>query len=193
MVFFIIFNGILLLDLWKMNNIWTWKIELFKSKNWSIEVQVDFNKEMVWLDVYKIANIFWKDRSTIQRHIKKIYERSELDKKSTCANFAQVQTEWDRKIKRNIEFYNLDMILSIWYIVNSKEAIQFRKWSTKILKNHLVQWYSINPKRLSETGIDEFEKAVALIKRMSFRVNLYCEKSFYKNNENERILCIYSF
>jgi hypothetical protein len=96
------------------------------------------------------------------RHIKNIYKTGELFEKSTCAKFAQVQKEGNRILKRNILYYNLDMIISFGYRVNSKRGTQFRIWATNLLKQHLIQGYTIKQKRLKEQSdkIFELQKAV---------------------------------
>ncbi len=142
-----------------------WEIKIYESKNWTVDVHVNFDDETVWLNSYQIASIFWKDRTTIQRHIKNIYSSWELDEESTCAKSAQVQNEWSRKIKRNINLYNLDLILAVWYRTNSKSASNFRKWASNIIKNYLIKWYSINQKRLQEKWYQELEKTLDLFKQ----------------------------
>lgn len=139
-------------------------IKIFKTRKGDTKIQVRLEKETVWLDVYQIASIFWKDRTTIQRHIKNIYNTWELMEEWTCAKNAQVQIEWKRSIKRASNFYNLDMILSVGYRVNSKEATSFRIWATSILKDYIVKWYSLNQKRLQEKGYKDLEWAIKLVK-----------------------------
>ncbi len=143
----------------------TWGIIIYKAKNWETEIDVKLKDETVWLNLNQIADLFGRDKSVISRHIRNIYKTQELNRDQTVAFFATVQKEWKKSVERQIEYYNLDAIISVWYRVNSKNATNFRIWATSVLKNHLVQWYSINTKRLSETGLDEFEKAVALIKK----------------------------
>ena len=108
-------------------------ILIYTTKDGNIDVKLE--QETVWLNVEKIAELYGKDRSNIQRHIKHIYEEEELDKDSTCAFFAQVQKEGSRNITRQIPYYNLDVILSVGYRVSSKTATQFRKWATSVLHN----------------------------------------------------------
>lgn len=140
------------------------EIQIYKDKTWDIDVQVNFKEETVWLDSYQIASIFWKDRTTIQRHIKNIYWSWELDKNLTCAKNAQVKNEWERLVKRDKNLYNLDMILSIWYRTNSEKAMQFRKWVSNILKEYLIKWYAVNQKRLEEKWYKELENTLNLFK-----------------------------
>ena len=142
-----------------------WEIKIYQAKSWNIDVKVSFEEETVWLDVYQIASIFWKDRSTIQRHIKNIYFSWELDEDSTCVKNAQVQIEWKRSVKRDKNLYNLDIILVIWYRTNSEKAMHFRKWVTNIIKDYLIKWYSINQNRLQERWYKELENTLNLFKK----------------------------
>jgi hypothetical protein len=126
------------------------KIELYKSPNGETQVQVRFEKESVWLTLNQIAELFGRDKSIVSRHLKNIYIQKELDYDSTVAKNATVQNEGKRKVEREIEFYNLDAIISVGYRVNSKQGTQFRIWATQRLKEYLIQGYSINKKRLAE-------------------------------------------
>ena len=90
--------------------------------------------ENIWLTQAKIAELFDTERSVVTKHLQNIFSEGELDKNSTCANFAQVQIEGKRQVERDIEFYNLDAIISVGYRVNSAQATQFRIWATERLK-----------------------------------------------------------
>ncbi len=109
------------------------------------EIQVKLEKGSVWLDAHSIAKVFSVNRPAIVKHINNIYKTGELDRKSTCSILEQVAA--DGKI-RKMNMYNLDMIISVGYRVNSKRATQFRIWATKTLKQHLIKGYTINEKRL---------------------------------------------
>lgn len=125
-------------------------IELYKSSNGETQVEVRFENESVWLSLKQISDLFGRDKSVISRHLKNIYTELELDYNSTVAKNATVQTEGKRNITREIEYYNLDAIISVGYRVNSKQGTQFRIWATNRLKEFLIQGYSINQKRLEE-------------------------------------------
>ena len=125
-------------------------IELYKSQSGETQIEVRFENETVWLSLNQISELFGRDKSVISRHLKNIYNEEELDYDSTVAKNATVQKEGNRTITRNIEFYNLDAIISIGYRVNSKQGTQFRIWATNRLKEYLIQGYSINDKRLKE-------------------------------------------
>lgn len=125
-------------------------IELYKSSNGETQIEVRFENETVWLSLNQIAELFGRDKSVISRHLKNIYKESELDYNSTVAKNATVQTEGKRNITREIDYYNLDAIISVGYRVNSKQGTQFRIWATNRLKEYLIQGYSVNQKRLQE-------------------------------------------
>lgn len=125
-------------------------VELYKAANGESQIEVRFENESVWLTLNQIAELFGRDKSVISRHLKNIYKEAELDFSSTVAKNATVQNEGKRRIKRNVEFYNLDAIISVGYRINSKQGTQFRIWATNRLKEYLIQGYAINNKRLNE-------------------------------------------
>lgn len=124
------------------------KIAKFVDNSFEIDVRADINNETVWLSQEEMALLFDVDRTRIVRHINNIYKDKELDVASTCAENAQVQIERNRKVNRTIKIYNLDMIISVGYRVKSQRGIIFRKWANKVLKEYLIQGYSINKKRI---------------------------------------------
>jgi death-on-curing family protein len=123
-------------------------------------------KNTVWLDAHLIAQLFDVNRPAIVKHINNIYKTGELDKKSTCSILEQVAA--DGKI-RKMNLYNLDMIISVGYRVNSKRATQFRIWATKTLKEHLVKGYTINEKRLlqAKNQFKELQGAISFLQEKS--------------------------
>lgn len=140
------------------------EIILYKAKDGSAQVDVTLQNETVWLSLNQIANLFKRDKSVISRHIKNVYETHELRRNSTVANFATVQMEGGKEVKRSIEYYNLDMILSIGYRVNSKRGTQFRIWATDVLRRHLIDGFTIHRKRLEEKGLKELQHAIDLVR-----------------------------
>lgn len=140
-------------------------IIVYQSKRGAIEFREDLKSETIWANLQEIANLFETDKSGISRHIKNIFGSEELNPKSTVANFATVQTEAGRRVKRKIDYYNLDLILSVGYRVNSKKATLFRQWATKTLRQHITQGYTINKKRVSQ-NLDQFLKAVNDVKTL---------------------------
>jgi len=121
---------------------------LYNSPNWEVKVEVFLHKENIWLNQNRIAELFNVDISTINEHIKNIYKIWELDEKWTIRKFPIVQKEWSRDVNRNINFYNLDTIIAVWYRVNSKQATQFRIWATNILKEYIIKGFSMDDDRL---------------------------------------------
>ncbi len=126
------------------------KIEIYQGENGQTQIEVKFELETVWLNQKQMAELFGKDVRTINEHIKTIYNSHELEKDPTIRNFRIVQLEGKRKIERNIDHFNLDMIISVGYRVNSKNGIKFRQWATQRLKDFLVQGFAINEQRLSQ-------------------------------------------
>lgn len=124
-------------------------IIVFNDEDICLEVNFDKEHDTVWLTQNEMAILFGVDRTRIVRHIANIYRDGELDELSTSAENAQVRLEGNREIKRTVKIYNLDMIISVGYRVNSKKGIIFRKWASNILKNYLVEGYVVNEKRLS--------------------------------------------
>ena len=147
--------------------------EIILFENQSIKLEVNMKDETVWLSLDQMAKLFDRDKSVISRHIKNAL-KEELDN-STVANFATVQKEGNRDITRNIEYYNLDMIISVGYRVKSYNGIIFRKWATKILKDHLLKGYTVNQKRL-----DYLEKTVKLI-NIANRIDYKLDNNEYKD------------
>lgn len=124
----------------------------YKSEDGNIQLNVKLEKDTVWLTQSQMSNLFGVDRTVIVRHIRNIYKSAELSEDATCAKNAQVQEEGGRTVRRTIPYYNLDMIISVGYRVNSKNATQFRIWATSILKQYLIKGYAINDQRLQQLG-----------------------------------------
>ena len=131
------------------------KNEIILFENQGVKLEVNLKDETVWLTQKQMAELFDKDRRTITRHIQNIYKDNELEENSVCSFFEH--TAEDGK-KYNVQYYNLDMIISVGYRVNSKRGIAFRKWATQILKDFMLKGYAVNQKRL-----DYLEKTVQLI------------------------------
>jgi len=128
------------------------EIIIYQTPDNQSQVEVQFEGETFWLSLNQIATLFNRDKSVISRHLRNIYNEGELEQGETVAKNATVQMESGRKVKREIEYYNLDAILSVGYRVNSKRGTQFRQWATQRLKDYLVKGYGINQKRLEELG-----------------------------------------
>ncbi|HLP05785.1 MAG TPA: virulence protein RhuM/Fic/DOC family protein [Paludibacter sp.] len=126
------------------------KIEIYKTSDNQTELNVQFDADTVWLSQAQMAYLFDKDVRTINEHIKNIYQTGELEIVSTIRKFRIVRQEGKREVQRSIDHYNLDMIISVGYRVNSKRGTQFRQWATQRLKDYLVNGYAINEKRLAQ-------------------------------------------
>ena len=133
------------------------QILIFEAENHSVQVRLD--GETVWLSLQQLADLFQRDKSVISRHLKNVFDCNELVRDSVVAKNAT--TAADGKTYQ-VEHFNLDVIISVGYRVNSARATQFRQWATRILKQHLVQGYTLNQRRLKERGI-EFEQVIALL------------------------------
>ena len=142
------------------------ELAIYQAKNGEIKLKEDADNETIWANQKDISEIFGVERSVVTKHIRNIYKDNEVDKSATCAKIAQVQKEGKRTVKRDVEYYNLDIILAVGYRTNSKIAIEFRKWATKTLKEHIVQGYTINKERLQK-NYDEFLQVVEDIKVLS--------------------------
>ena len=154
----------------------TGQIILFQTQGGETKVEVRLADESVWLTADQMAELFQRDRSTIQRHIKRIYEEDELKPDSTCAFFAQVQTEGKRRVERQISIYNLDMIISVGYRVNSHRGVQFRQWATQVLKEYMIKGFAMNDELLKNAGQGNyFDELLARIRDIRSS-----EKIFYR-------------
>ncbi len=126
------------------------EIILFETEDNEVKLEVPVNEETVWLNRQQMAELFDRDVKTIGKHINNAL-REELDE-STVANFATVQMEGNRKVERNIEFYNLDVIISVGYRVKSKRGVEFRRWANSVLKQYILKGYAVNDRRVAQLG-----------------------------------------
>jgi len=148
--------------------------EIILFENQGVKLEVNLKDETVWLTQKQMAELFDKDRRTITRHIQNIYKDRELEENAVCSFFEH--TAGDGK-KYNVQYYNLDMIISIGYRVNSKRGILFRKWATNILKEYMLKGYAINQKRLEY--LEKTIKLIDIANRMDNRL---------ENNDAKEIL-----
>ncbi len=140
-------------------------IVVYQAKSGALELRADTRKDTFWLTQQQIAELFDVQKAAISKHIKNIFDSGELEQKSTVSILETVQIEGSRRIKRNIEYYNLDLVLSIGYRVNSKQATHFRQWATKVLKEHITKGFTIN-KSVVKRNYAEFQKAIEDIKAL---------------------------
>ena len=140
----------------------TSSIMIYVTEDNQISLDVKMDGETVWLSQSQMALLFDTDRTSILRHIKNIYKIGELEENSTCAKIAQVRMEGKRQVTREIPFYNLDMIISVGYRVNSIRGTQFRIWANRVLKDYLIKGYAINDK-LKLERYNELKNVVRLL------------------------------
>jgi hypothetical protein len=137
----------------------TSSIEIYELNNGGASVEVKFEGDTVWLNLNQLSELFGRDKSVISRHLRNIYQDGELNEMATVAKNATVQMEGNRRVKRDLEFYNLDAILSVGYRVNSKQGTHFRIWATQKLNDHRIKGFTANRERLKQ-----LRQSVELIK-----------------------------
>ena len=130
----------------------TTDLVLFNSSDGKISVPVAVNNETVWLTLDQISALFQRDKSTISRHIRNVFQENELERDATVAKFATVQEEGSRRVEREIDYYNLDVIISVGYRVKSQRGVEFRKWANTVLKDFILKGYAVNENRLRQLG-----------------------------------------
>ena len=151
---------------------------IFTNQSTGVEVEVRVENGTVWLTQKLIATLFDVDRSVVTKHINNLYQECELNKEATCAIFAQVQLEGNRQITRKVDFYNLDVIISVGYRTNSQRATSFRQWATGVLRDFALRGYVIDRKRMENglfLGEDYFEHLLAEIREIRLS-----ERRFYQ-------------
>lgn len=155
------------------------QIAIYQSSDGSTQVEVRLEHETLWLSLQQIAELFGRDKSVISRHLRNIYREDELSPEATVAKNATVQNEGDRTVSRQIEYYNLDAIISVGYRVNSKQGTQFRIWANRVLKDYLVQGYALNKQRLEaqQEKLAELKQAIALSSRLIHNKDLSTPES----------------
>lgn len=138
------------------------QIQIYQSEDGQVSLQVSLENETVWLNQAQMAILFDKNVRTINEHIGNVFSEGELVKDSTIRKFRIVRQEGTRQVQREVEHYNLDVIISVGYRVKSKRGVQFRQWATQVLKQFLVQGYALNQRHLQEKGV-EFNQALSLL------------------------------
>ena len=126
------------------------EIVIYQTEDGQAKLDVRLEKETIWLNLNQIVLLFERDKSVVSRNIRNVYREGELTEPATVAKYATVQTEGGRTVERFIEFYNLDVIISVGYRVKSLRGTQFRIWATQVLKDHIVKGYTVNEKLLRD-------------------------------------------
>lgn len=154
-------------------------IVFYTDEEGNIQIEVILQDENVWLNIESLTKLFKIDRTGITRHINNIYKDKELEENSTCAKIAQVQNEGNRSVTRNIAYYNLDMIISIGFRINSKPAIKFRTWANKIIKEYMIQGFSLNEERFlkgKKSDQEYFKRLLEKIKLIRTSERMFYQK-----------------
>lgn len=140
------------------------EIVIYQSEDGRTQIDVKLEGETVWLSQAQMSELFQTDRTVINRHIRNIYKSGELEEKATCAKNAQVRVEGSRAVSRTIPYYNLDMIISVGYRVNSIRGTRFRQWANSVLKQYLIKGYAVN-ERIRKQQIAELRQLVQVAGR----------------------------
>jgi len=134
------------------------EIVIFKTSDNTVSVDVRFEGETVWLTQAQLVDLYGSSKANVSEHIKHIFEEEELSKEATVRKFRTVQTEGSRNVEREIEYYNLDMIISLGYRIKSKIATQFRQWATKRLNEYIRKGFTMDDERLKQAGGGDYWK-----------------------------------
>ena len=153
-------------------------IIFYNDEDGNTKIEVLLENENVWLTQIALSKLFDTTRNNITLHISNIYKEGELEENSTSKDFLQVQTEGNRTVKRNVKVYNLDMIISIGFRVNSKKAIKFRTWANKIIKDYMVQGFALNDDRFMKARKSDQEYFKILLERI--KLIRTSERMFYQ-------------
>jgi len=143
------------------------EVVIFQAEDGKTKLEVQLEKDTVWLSQKQMSELLDKDTDTIGLHIRNIYKEGELEPESTTEESSVVQKEGNRKVRRKLKFYNLDVIISVGYRVKSQRGTQFRQWATRILRDHLVKGYTFNEQRLREetAKFKEMQQTIQLLTR----------------------------
>ena len=130
----------------------TKEIILYETPDHEVRLDVATDRDTVWLSLDQLTKLFGRDKSTLSRHIRNVFKEGELERGATVAKFATVQTEGEREVTRDIEYYNLDVIISVGYRVKSQRGVEFRRWANGVLKDYIIKGYAVNNKRIEQIG-----------------------------------------
>jgi Virulence protein RhuM family len=140
------------------------EVVLYEAPDGEVRLDVRLEQETVWLTQRQMATLFQTTPENVLMHLKNVYGEGELVETGTTKDFLAVRTEGRRRVRRKLKYYNLDAIISVGYRVNSKRGVRFRQWATGVLREHIVQGYTLNAQRFAERGV-EIEQAVGLLAR----------------------------
>ncbi|MGL5637588.1 MAG: virulence RhuM family protein, partial [Bacteroidales bacterium] len=152
-------------------------ILLYTTPDGQHKIEVNLNNDTLWLSLDQIAELFDRNKSTISRHIRNIFKDGELESQATVAKFATVQKEGTRTVERDIDYYNLDMIISVGYRVNSLRGTHFRIWATQVLREFLIKGFAMDDERLKRGGSGNyFEELISRIRDIRSSEKLFYRK-----------------
>ena len=150
---------------------------LYQTEDGRTRLEVRFQGETVWLSLHQLADLFQRDKSVVSKHIKNVFDERELVPQSTVAKFATVQTEGGREVRREIEFYSLDVIISVGYRVHSQRGTQFRIWATQRLREFIIKGFTLDEERLKKAGGGNyFEELLARIRDIQSSEKVFWRK-----------------
>lgn len=161
------------------------EIVKFNNGDFELDVSVSPSEDTVWLSLKELCTLYGRDKSVISRHINNIFKEKELDRGSTVAKNATVQFEGDREIRREIEYFNLDLIISLGYRVHSRNGILFRKWANRVLKDYLIKGYVVNPKKI-EITVDDWNMLNTHVKYLESKITKI-EEDIDQGNISDRL------
>ena len=154
-------------------------IIFYTDEEGKLQIEVMVEEENVWLTQNSLSKLFETTRNNITMHIKNIYDDQELEENSTSKESLLVQKEGNRNVKRNVVYYNLDMIISIGFRINSKKAIKFRTWANKIIKEYMIQGFSLNEERFlkgKKSDQEYFKRLLEKIKLIRTSERMFYQK-----------------
>jgi hypothetical protein len=152
-------------------------IILYQNQDGNIKIDVRLEDETVWLTQEQMALLFGKGRSTITEHIGNVYQEGELESEATCRKFRQVRLEGNREVSREIEYYNLDVIISVGYRVKSVQGTQFRIWATQRLKEYIIKGFALNDERFkSGNSMNYFNELQGRIREIRLSERFFYQK-----------------
>lgn len=153
------------------------EILIYQNSEGNIKIDVRLEEESVWLTQAQICELFQKSKATISEHIKNVFEEGELDASATVRNFRTVQTEGKREVERAIDYYNLDVIISVGYRVKSPQGTQFRIWATQRLKEYIIKGFSLNDDRFkSGSSMNYFNELQERIREIRISERFFYQK-----------------
>ncbi|MGE4348049.1 MAG: RhuM family protein, partial [Flavobacteriaceae bacterium] len=153
------------------------EILIYQNSEGSIKIDVRLEEESVWLTQAQLCELFQKSKATISEHIKNVFEEGELDASATVRNFRTVQTEGKREVERAIDYYNLDVIISVGYRVKSPQGTQFRIWATQRLKEYIIKGFTLNDDRFkSGSSMNYFNELQERIREIRISERFFYQK-----------------